>query len=105
MKVTKQYLKKLIKEQLTQEMSAPTPIQEAAGGVVYLVGVDIPYESPNIYGAFSDKKAALKAAVQIKKMEGDDVSGLESGVGIWTISVNNKIADHTLLDTTFKPLK
>jgi hypothetical protein len=86
MKITKQYLKKLIIEELTQEMSAPAPMQEAAGNVVYLVGLDIPYESPMIYGAFSDKQKALKAIETLKQ----DEDSMDNQA-IWTIEVNDKL--------------
>jgi hypothetical protein len=92
MKITKDDLKKLIKEELTKEMSAPAPMQEAAGGVVYLVGVDVEYEAPNIYGVFSDKKAAIKAAQTLKKDE-----YIAGSVTVWTLNINNQLSDTDIL--------
>lgn len=103
MKVTKQYLKKLIMEELTQEVSAPAPMQEAAGGVVYLVGVDIPHEPPLIYGAFSDKKAALKGAKDVRKMMDQDGQP-DMDVGFWVITIDNILYEESILNDTFQPL-
>ena len=68
------------------------PIKEAAGSVIYLVGLDIPYESPMIYGAFSDKQKALKAIETLKQ----DEDSMDNQA-IWTIEVNDKLMSDDIM--------
>lgn len=88
MKVTQQYLRKLIRETMQNDSQ---PMNEAEGQRIFFVGAREAYENDMIYGVFDNEQAAVKALKTLK----DDPEATEyetEGYQIWSYQVTNKIS-------------
>lgn len=91
MKVTKQYIRSLIRESL-EEMGGmqqkPQPMAEVAGKKVFFVGLREAYEADLVYGVFDNLAAAKKA---LQKLEASAKNMTYSQYSLWSYTVTNTV--------------
>lgn len=92
MKVTKDYLRKLIRETMRRQSQ---PMNEVEGQKIFFIGVRDAYESDMVYGVFDNQEAAFQALETLKN--DPEASEYEKeGYQVWSYQITNKLSPNII---------